>query len=94
VTADAVLQRVIGGEEVITLSDERIELVDFLAKPGAKIIGKNLSKELPRGAVAGMVVRSSKAVVPENDFKVLEGDRIFIMAMPEVISKVKKLFSA
>ena len=32
VTADAVLQRVIGGEEVITLSDERMELVDFIAK--------------------------------------------------------------
>jgi trk system potassium uptake protein TrkA len=94
VTADTVLERVIGGEEVITLSDERIELVDFLAKPGAKVIGKNLGRELPRGAVAGMVVRSSKPVVPEEDFKVLEGDRIFIMAMPEVISKVKKLFSA
>ena len=41
VTADAVLQRVIGGEEVITLSDERMELVDFIARPGAKIIGKS-----------------------------------------------------
>jgi Trk K+ transport system NAD-binding subunit len=39
-------------------------------------------------------VRSSKATVPGNDFKVLEGDRVFIMAMPEVISKVKKLFLA
>jgi trk system potassium uptake protein TrkA len=92
VTADAVLERVIGGEEVITLSDERIELVDFLAKHGAKIIGKNLSRELPKGAVAGMVVRSSKPAVPKDDFKVLEGDRVFIMAMPEVMSKVKKLF--
>ncbi len=92
VTADAVLQRVIGGEEVITLSDERMELVDFIAKPGAKIIGKSISKELPKDSLAGMVLRESSPIVPEDDFKVEVGDRVFVMSMPNVVSKVKKLF--
>jgi len=92
VTADAVLQRVIGGEEVITLSDERMELVDFIARPGAKIIGKSVSKELPRDSLAGMVLRDSMPIVPAGDFKVAAGDRVFVMSMPDVVSKVKKLF--
>ncbi len=92
VTADAVLQRVIGGEEVITLSDERMELVDFIARPGARIIGKIVSKELPKDSLAGMVLRDSVPIVPGNDFKVAAGDRVFVMSMPDVVSKVKKLF--
>jgi trk system potassium uptake protein TrkA len=92
VTADAVLQRVIGGEEVITLSDERMELVDFIARPGAKIIGKSVSKELPKDSLAGMVLRDGMPMVPGSDFKVAAGDQVFVMSMPDVVSKVKKLF--
>ncbi len=93
VTADVVLQRVIGGEEVITLSDERMELIDFIAKEGSKIIGKVLSKELPKEAIVGMVLRDDKSIVPENGFKIEKGDRVFIMSMPHEVSKVKKLFA-
>jgi trk system potassium uptake protein TrkA len=92
VTADAVLQRVIGGEEVITLSDERIELVDFLVKKDSKINGKILSQELPEDAEAGLVLRNGKPLIPEKGFKMQEGDRVFVIAMPQVISHVKKLF--
>ncbi len=92
VTADAVLQRVIGGEEVITLSDERMELVDFVVRPKAKIIGKVLSKELPRDSMVGLVIRDGVPRVPEEDFKAAVGDRIFVMSMPGVVSKVKKEF--
>ncbi len=92
VTADAVLQRVIGGEEVITLSDERMELVDFIVRPGAKIVGKNISKELPRDSQVGMILRHDSPIVPEKDFKIEVGDRVFVMSMPEVVTKVKMLF--
>jgi trk system potassium uptake protein TrkA len=92
VTADAVLQRVSGGEEVITLSDERMELVDFIAKAGAKIIGKSISKELPKDSLVGMILRDGRPMMPDDGFKVKEGDRVFVMSMPEVVAKVKKLF--
>ena len=92
VTADAVLQRVIGGEEVITLSDERMELVDFVVRPKAKIIGKVLSKELPKDSLVGLVIRDGVPEVPPEDFRAAAGDRILVMSMPHVISKVKKEF--
>ncbi|OPX74338.1 MAG: hypothetical protein A4E44_02061 [Methanosaeta sp. PtaB.Bin018] len=94
VTADAVLQRVIGGEEVITLSDERMELVDFIAKAGNKIIGKSITKELPKDSMVGLVIRDGNPMTPDASFKVKEGDRIFVMSMPNVVSKVKKLFAS
>lgn len=92
VTADVVLQRVIGGEEVITLSDERMELMDFVVRPKARIIGKLLSKELPKDSMVGLVIRGGVPMVPGEDFKAAVGDRIFVMSMPEVVSKVKKEF--
>jgi len=92
VTADAVLQRVIGGEEVITLSDERMELVDFVVRPKSRIIGKLLSKELPKDSMVGLVIREGLPLVPAEDFRAAAGDRIFVMSMPHVISKVKKEF--
>jgi len=92
VTADVVLQRVIGGEEVITLSDERMELMDFVVRPKARIIGKLLSKELPKDSMVGLVIRGGVPMVPGEDFKATVGDRIFVMSMPEVVSKVKKEF--
>jgi trk system potassium uptake protein TrkA len=69
-----------------------MELVDFIARPGARIIGKSVSKELPRDSLAGMVLRDSVPIVPADDFKVAAGDRVFVMSMPDVVSKVKKLF--
>jgi trk system potassium uptake protein TrkA len=93
VTTDVVLQWVIGGEEVITLSDERIELVDFIAKQGSKITGKIISKELPKDAVVGMVLRDDTIMVPDDDFTIEEDDRVFVMSMPNEVTKVKKLFA-
>jgi len=92
VTADAVLQRVIGGEEVITLSDERMELVDFIVRPKSKIIGKTVSHDMPDDSMAGMVIRDGVPMLPDDDFKAAVGDRILVMSMPKVVSKVKKLF--
>jgi trk system potassium uptake protein TrkA len=92
VTADAVLQRVIGGEEVITLSDQRIELIDFVARAKAKIIGKRIARELPKESKVGMVLRDGIPMMPSDDLRVEEGDRFFVISMPKVVSKVKKLF--
>jgi trk system potassium uptake protein TrkA len=94
VTADAVLKQVIGGEAVITLSDERIELVEFAVKDGARIIGKAINKEVPKGAITGLVLRRDQALIPDGEFKIEKGDRVFMIAMPLAISKVKKMFQS
>lgn len=92
VTADAVLQKVIGGEEVITLSDERIKLIDFIVRPGERIIGKNISREMPTDSLAGIAIRDGIPIIPDDDFEATVADHIFVMSKPQVVSKVKRLF--
>ncbi len=92
VATDAVLRRVIEGDEMITLSGERVGLMDFVANGGAKIIGKRLSQELPKDAVPGLILRNGKPVMPDSEFRVEEGDRVFVISMTPSATKVKKLF--
>lgn len=92
VATDAVLRRVIEGEEMITLSGEKVGLMDVIANGGAKIIGKRLSQELPKDVVPGLILRNGKPVMPDSEFRVEEGDRIFVISMTHSASKVKKLF--
>lgn len=94
VTVDAVLQLLIGGEDVITLSEERMELVEFMAKKRSKIIGKKIVTEMPDGAVVGILLRNNVPIVPDEDCKVEEGDLVFVLALRDSVSKVKKLFAA
>jgi trk system potassium uptake protein TrkA len=94
VTGDAVLQLTIGVADVVTLRDEKIELIDFAARKGAKIIGKSIIKELPREAIAGMILRNGRTIVPEANGKIEDGDRVFVLALQPAVLKVKKLFAA
>jgi trk/ktr system potassium uptake protein len=93
VTADVVLQKVLGAEEVVTLSDAGMELMDLIAQDDSKIIGKNLIKELPEQSLAGLVLRGGKSVIPDERLRVEKGDRVFVMAMQPSVSKIKKLFA-
>ncbi len=94
VTGDAVLQLTSGVADVVTLRDERIELIDFPVKKGAKIIGKSILNELPKEAIAGLILRDDRTILPETNGKIEEEDRVFILALQPVISRVKKLFAA
>jgi trk system potassium uptake protein TrkA len=94
VTGDAVLQLTSGVADVVTLRDERIELIDFPVKKGAKIIGKSILNELPKEAIAGLILRDGRTILPETNGKIEEEDRVFILALQPVISRVKKLFAA
>jgi trk system potassium uptake protein TrkA len=94
VTADAVLQKVIGGEEVVTFSDERMKLIDFIVRPGERIIGKNISSEMPTDSLAGIAIRDGIPIIPDDDFEATVADHIFVMSKPQVVSKVKRLFGS
>jgi trk system potassium uptake protein TrkA len=92
VATDAVLRRVIEGEDMITLSGERIGLMDFLVKDGARIIGRKLSQELPEESIPGPILRNGSSVMPDGEFEVEEGDRVFVISKTPSASKVRKLF--
>lgn len=94
VTVDAVLQLVMGSEDVITIGDERAEIIEFVANKKAKIVGKAIGKEMPKNAVVGMILRDGTPIFPRDDFKIEEKDHVFIFTMPTAASRVKNLFAA
>jgi len=94
VTGDAVLQLTAGVEDVVTLRDDQVELIDIAAKKKSKIIGKALVKEMPREAIVGMILRDGNIIMPKEDARVEEGDKVLVLAQRPATSKVKKLFAA
>ncbi len=92
VTVDAVLWLVVGSEEMVTISDDGTTLMEFTVKNDSKLVGRHLVKDMPPGAIAGMVLRRGFPIVPEEHMLLEEGDRVFVVANPSSISKVKKLF--
>ncbi|MGC9515540.1 Trk system potassium transporter TrkA [Methanocrinis sp.] len=94
VTVEAVLRLIRGSEEVIVIGKDEAEVLEFRVEKEAKILGKNAAEKMPKGAILGMVMRGSQPIIPTADTEVKEGDRVFILALPQVLSKVKPLFSA
>ncbi|MCR3883921.1 Trk system potassium transporter TrkA [Methanotrichaceae archaeon M04Ac] len=93
VTVEAVLRLIRGGEEAVPMGKDEAEVLDFRAEKEAKILGKNAAEKMPKGAILGMVMRGNQPVIPTTETEVKEGDRVFILALPQVLPQVKALFS-
>ncbi len=93
VTVEAVLRMIRGGEEVIVIGKDEAEVLEFRAEKDAKILGKNAAEKMPKGAILGMIMRGNQPIIPTAETEVKDGDRVFILALPQVLSKVKPLFS-
>lgn len=94
VTADAVLWLAMGSEEMVTLSDEGMTLMDFAVRANSRLVDKHLMKELPSGAIAGMILRNGLPLVPDEQTILEEGDRVFVVSYQSSVSRVKKIFAS
>ncbi|HII06043.1 MAG TPA: Trk system potassium transporter TrkA, partial [Methanotrichaceae archaeon] len=94
VTVEAVLRLIRGGEDVIVIGKDEAEVLELRAEKEAKILGKNAAEKMPKGAILGMIMRGGQPIIPVAETEVKDGDRVFILALPQVLSKVKTLFSS
>lgn len=94
VTADAVLWLAMGSEEMVTLSDEGMTLMDFVVKANSRLAGRHIMKELPAGAIAGMILRNGHPLVPDEHTILEVGDRVFVVAYQSSISRIKRIFAS
>ncbi|HPJ85281.1 MAG TPA: TrkA C-terminal domain-containing protein, partial [Methanothrix sp.] len=94
VTVDAVLRLIRGGEEIIIIGKDEAEVLEFRADKEAKILGKNAAEKMPKGAILGMIMRGSQPIIPTADTEIKDGDRVFILALPQALAKVRPLFSS
>jgi trk system potassium uptake protein TrkA len=94
VTVDAVLRLVEGGEDLVTLGDERRKIMEFVARKNADVVGKTIGKKIPKSAIVSMILRNGIPIVPTEGDLIEENDHVFVFTLPTELSRVKKLFAA
>jgi trk system potassium uptake protein TrkA len=80
-------------ESVAVLEKEKAEMIEVRVAHHAEVAGKKLMHAgLPRGSVAGSIVRGEEVIIPSGNDTLEPGDTIIIFTRPENISKIEKLF--
>lgn len=75
------------------LSGIEAEVMELVVHPGSPVVNKTINKlSFPEGAVIGGIVRGNESYIAVGDFKILENDKVVILAMPKSVSRVEKLF--
>jgi len=94
VTVEAVLRLIRGGEDVIVIGKDEAEVLEFRAEKESKILGKNAADKMPKGAILGMIMRGRQPIIPTAETEIKDGDRVFVLALPQVFTKVRPLFTS
>ncbi len=72
-----------------------IEALEIEVYEPAPAIGVSVGElGVPNGAVVGAIVREGKAVVPRGSTRFRSGDRVIVLATPEAVGVVERLFGA
>jgi len=94
-TAGAILKYMRAGDviSVTVFGEERAEMLELLAQPGATAVDKELKHlKMPNGSVIGAVVRGEQVIIPNGDFRIKEFDRVMVFSLIKSVHKVEKLF--
>jgi len=94
--ANEILRHIRRGQiySVATFQDTTAEAIEFQVGEESKAIGRTLHDiGLPKSAIVGGVVRGKKAFIPHGTTEIQASDRLIVIALPEAIPSVEKLFS-
>ncbi len=79
--------------DMAKLTNMNAEILEFVVKPGAKILGSPIRDlDFPRSATIAGVVRNGEGLIALGDFEILPGDRVLVCCLPRSIKRVEKLF--
>ena len=75
------------------LNNLNAEILEFEVK-STSVVNGQIIKELhfPREAIIGGVIRNGKGLIALGDFKISDGDKVVVCALPKAIPKIEKLF--
>jgi trk system potassium uptake protein TrkA len=72
-----------------------IEALDIEIMDQAPAINSSIGElDLPGGAVIGAILRSGSAIVPRGSSRFEPGDRVVVLATPDAVGAVERLFGA
>jgi trk system potassium uptake protein len=96
-SAGAILKFVRRGQvlSVALLEKQQAEALELVATPGSPIVGRSLRDAgLPKGAIVGAILRNGKAAVPDGDTQIITGDRVVVVALPESVHAIERMFGS
>ncbi len=75
------------------LNNLNAEILEFEVKSTSAVNGE-IIKELnfPREAIIGGVIRDGEGLIALGDFRITEGDKVVVCALPKAIPRIEKLF--
>ncbi|TFG76928.1 MAG: Trk system potassium transporter TrkA [Flavobacteriales bacterium] len=93
--ANNIFRYVRRGEVValMRLNNLNAEILEFVVKPDSRVTGTIVRElDFPKSATIGGVVRNGEGLIALGGFKILEGDRVVVCCLPEVIPAIERLF--
>ena len=82
-----------GAISVALLGGEEIQAIEFVTSSTAPLAGRKIVEAgLPKGTIAGAIIRDNAAIIPPNDRVVHAGDHIIIISPLTLTPAVEKLF--
>jgi trk system potassium uptake protein TrkA len=80
-------------QSIRMLNGSEAEVLEFIVKAGSPVTkGKIRDIDFPKNAVIGGVVRGNANFIAVGDSEIKPYDRVVVVALPSVISKVSKFF--
>ena len=69
-------------------------LLEVVASPRAKIVGKPLRKvKKPDGIIIGAVAQGEEIVIPNGDTVIQADDRVIVFALSSLVAQAEQLFA-
>ncbi|MBM7623386.1 potassium channel family protein [Sporohalobacter salinus] len=69
---------------LLSIEEGRISISQVVLRPTSPVLGKTVRElDLPHDIVFGCVIRNENVLIPHGDTKLLEGDKVLIITLPE-----------
>jgi trk system potassium uptake protein TrkA len=78
---------------VAALRGINAEVIEFSVRPGSAVAGRTLAQiHFPDHSLVGAVTRGDRVVIPSGDLALAEGDEVTVLALPDAVNALEKLF--
>jgi trk system potassium uptake protein TrkA len=79
---------------LLPLGEGRVNVTEILLKEDSPVAGKQLKEIiLPENALVAVIIRDGRPIVPRGGNRLLPGDRLVLITLPENHGPVVKVFS-
>ena len=70
------------------------EVIEFSVRPGSALAGRTLADiHFPKQSLVGTITRGDQVIVASGNVTLGQGDKVAVLALPEAVSAVERLFA-